>query len=160
MWIARDACLTGLLGLLIAHLNPCIADVADFLTVEPLPFALIEAFGEGQDVLWLHHIDEGIANIAFVLEVYGQVEEVVQAVELLINSLQQHLLGVLIWDVLDHERGPCILACSKAEFYTDANVIVYSNGTQQSPQPHTLQTSFKLNLRERAPEKLSQRWKV
>ena len=95
----------------MAHLDAGVADVAHFLAVEPLPLALVEPLGEGQDVLGLHHVDEGVPHVALVLEVDGQVEEVVQPVELLVDGLQQHLLGVLVGDVLDHQRGPAVFTC-------------------------------------------------
>ena len=98
-----------------ACLDTCVADVTHFLAVEPLPLALVEPFGEREDVFGLHHVDEGIPNIALVLEVDGKVEEVIQPVELLIDGLQQHLLGVLVGDVLDHQRGPRVLTCRESQ---------------------------------------------
>ena len=94
------------------YLDARVADVADFLAVEPLPLLLVEALHERDDVCGLDHVDEGVANIALVLEVDGQVEEVVHAAELLINGLQQHLLRVFVGDVLDHQRRARVLACT------------------------------------------------
>ena len=55
---------------------------------------------------------KGIAHVALVLEVDGQVEKVVLALELLINSGQQHLLRVFVGDVLHHECGALVLPCT------------------------------------------------
>lgn len=85
-----------------SYLNTGIADVADLLAIELLPFLAVKFLDERNDVRWPHHVDESIAYIALVLEVNGQVEEVVGAAELLINGGQEHLLGVLVGDVLDH----------------------------------------------------------
>ena len=86
--------------------------MADFLAVEPFPFPLVESGHQRQDVLGMHHVDESVANIAFVFEVNWQIEKVVLAAELLVDSLQQHLLCVLVWNVFDHEGGPCVLPCT------------------------------------------------
>ena len=95
----------------VAHLNAGVADVADLLTVELLPLLIVEALGDGYDEVWADNVDEGVANIALVLEVDGQVEEVEHAGEALIDCSQQHLLIVLVGDVLDHQCGPWVLAC-------------------------------------------------
>jgi len=58
-------------------------------------------------------VDERVANVALVLEVDGQVEEVVAAAELLVHRLQQHLLRVLVGDVLNHQRGAPVLHCAR-----------------------------------------------
>jgi len=43
-------------------------------------------------LLCIDKVDEGIANIALVLEVHSQVQEVELAKVRLVNTLQQHLL--------------------------------------------------------------------
>ena len=95
--------------------------MANFLAVESLPLALVEALGERQDVLGLNHVDECVADIALVLEVDGQVEEVVQAAELLVDGLQQHLLRVLVGDVLDHQRCPHVLPYERNDSLSTEN---------------------------------------
>ena len=95
----------------MTHLDTSIADVADLFAVEFLPFLAVELLNERNDVLWPHHIDESVAHIALVLEVNGQVEEVVASAELFINGGEQHLLCVLVGDVLDHQRCAFVLTC-------------------------------------------------
>ncbi len=87
-----------------SHLNTGVTDVADLLAVELLPLLAIKLLDEGDDVLWAHHVDEGVAHIALILEINWQVEEVVGSMELFINGCQQHLLRVLIGNVLYHQR--------------------------------------------------------
>ncbi len=43
--------------------------MADFLTVEALPFLVVELFYQGNYMKGLRHIDEGISNIALVLTI-------------------------------------------------------------------------------------------
>ncbi len=59
---------------------------------------------------YLNHVDERVANVAFVLEIDGQVEEVVRATEALVDRGQQHLLRVLVGDIFDHQRRAPVLA--------------------------------------------------
>ena len=66
----------------------------------------------GDAVRSSYHVEEGVSHIALVLEVDGKVEEVILALELLINGRQQHLLRVLVGDVLHHKCGPLVLACT------------------------------------------------
>lgn len=57
------------------------------------------------------HVDERISDIAAVLEVDGQVEKVIFAVESCgVYGLHQNLLGVLVRNVPDHQRGAGVLA--------------------------------------------------
>lgn len=87
-----------------SHLNAGVTDVADLLAVELLPLLAIKLLDEGNDVLWANHVDEGVAHIALILEINWQVEEVIGSMELFVNGCQQHLLRVLIGNVLDHQR--------------------------------------------------------
>ena len=96
----------------MTHLDTGIADVANLLAVELLPFLAVKLLDQRNDILRPHHVDESIAHIALVLEVDGQVEEVVAAPELFINGGEQHLLCVLVGNVLDHQRCAFVLACT------------------------------------------------
>ena len=95
----------------MTHLDTGIADVANLLAVELLPFLAVKLLDQRNDVLRPHHVDESITHIALVLEVNWQVEEVVAAPELFINGGEQHLLCVLVGNVLDHQRCAFVLAC-------------------------------------------------
>ena len=84
-------------------LDASVGDVADLEAVELLPSVAVELLEEGHYVLWLHEVDEGVANVALVLEVDRQVEEV-ELTTVGVQSREKHLLTVLVGDVLDHER--------------------------------------------------------
>lgn len=58
----------------------------------------------------MHEVNEGISHIALILEVDGQVEEVVVHSVLLIDQVQQHRLRVLVWNVLYHYCGSGVQA--------------------------------------------------
>ncbi len=94
----------------IPHLDTGIADEADLLAVELLPLLVVKALRDGDDELRPHNIDERVPDIALVLEIDGQVEEVEHAREALVDRGQQHLLVVLVRDVLDHQGRAWILA--------------------------------------------------
>ena len=70
-------------------LDAGVADVAHLLRVELIPAPLVKACNKGRDVLRAEHVDEGIAHVALVLEVNGEVEEVEGALEVLLNGLQE-----------------------------------------------------------------------
>jgi len=50
----------------------------------------------------MREVDECVAYVAVVLQVDGQVEEVIGVLVKRVNTLQKHLLGVLVRDVLYH----------------------------------------------------------
>lgn len=72
---------------------------AYLLAVEALPALPVEGVHEGRDVLRVQEVDEAVAHVAAVLEVDGQVEEVVRALVTHVHLLEQHLLVVLVRDV-------------------------------------------------------------
>ena len=57
----------------------------------------------------MNEINEGIPHVALVLEVDGQVKEVIMPVVILVDQFQQHRLRVFIWDVFNHYRSSSIL---------------------------------------------------
>lgn len=95
----------------MTHLDTGIADIANLLAVELLPLLAVELLDEWDDVGRPHHVDKSIAHIAFVLEIDGQVEKVVGAAKLFIDGGEQHLLRVLVGNVLDHQGCALVLAC-------------------------------------------------
>lgn len=86
-------------------LYTCIGYVGDFLRVELLPTLVVKVLEQWDDMLWCDEIDESIANVALILEVDGQVKKVITSLDNLINRRKQHLLCVLVWNVLDHQSG-------------------------------------------------------
>lgn len=57
-----------------AALNARVADVADLLAVEAVPLAVVEALDEGDDGGGGDHVDEGVADVALVLQGVDGVE--------------------------------------------------------------------------------------
>jgi hypothetical protein len=92
----------------LLSLNASIRDCADLLTVEAGPLLALNPREEGGDGLWINEVDEGVAHIALVLEVNGEVNEVVLPFVSLVDEIKEHILGVLVWDVPDHQRGALI----------------------------------------------------
>ena len=69
-------------------MDATVADCTNLLAVEALPALAVEACHQRRDVPRREHVDEGIPNVALVLEINGQVEKVKGAFELLLNRLQ------------------------------------------------------------------------
>jgi hypothetical protein len=97
---------------LFLALDPPICDLTDLLRVEPLPPLGIEDLVDLKDKNWIHKVNEGIAHVALVLEVDRQVEEVIGAFVGLVDLLEEHLLGVFVRDILNHNRGSLVLTLS------------------------------------------------
>ena len=84
-------------------LNSPVGQLADLLRVEALPRASIQVVIQGQHPNGVAQVNEGVAHIAIVLQVNWQIQKVVVAtMPTLIQSLQKHLLRVLVRYVLDH----------------------------------------------------------
>lgn len=85
------------------------SNLADLLRVEVLPCLVVHVLEEGHDVDGVHEIDEGIADVTAVVQIKGQVEEVVAPFVKSVNSLKKHLLRVLVGDVANHNcRAPVL----------------------------------------------------
>lgn len=89
-------------------LNPSVGKFADFLRVEAFPHLPGQISEKTYDEVRIPHVDERIPDVAVVLQVDRQVEKVVSTRMLLVKALQQHLLSVLIWNVLYHNRSPLV----------------------------------------------------
>ena len=72
------------------------------------PFLTIEFLIEAYNEQWVDKIDKGIADVALVSEIYGQIEEIKKIFMFFIEISQHHLLVVLIGDVLNHQSCPLI----------------------------------------------------
>lgn len=88
--------------------------MADFLRVESFPRLPIQVFVKWYDKEWIDKVDKGISYVAVVLQIYGKVEEVVFAAVVLVNLLKEHLLGVLVGDVSDHDGRARVFASQNA----------------------------------------------
>ena len=84
-------------------LDPGVLNATDLFTVENCPLLLVESLVEGSDMFKLLEVDERVTHVAVVLEVDGQVEEVVGVVEVCVDGLQHELLSVLVGYVADHQ---------------------------------------------------------
>lgn len=91
-------------------LNAAIGDLTDLLRVEGLPCLVVQVQIEWYDVNRVYEVDEGITNVAAVVQIQWQVEEVESAFVLAVNALQHHFLRVLVGDVADHDRSARVLA--------------------------------------------------
>ena len=58
-------------------LDAPVGDLADLFRVERLPRLVVQVLVERHDVYRIHEIDEGIADVAAIVEVEGQVEKVI-----------------------------------------------------------------------------------
>jgi len=92
-------------------LYPSIRDLADLRAVEQLPLPLTEECMKVDNTQRRQEVEEGVPHITLVFEVNGQVKEVVLPSEVLVNGVQEKLLGVLVGDVLDHDGGARVLVC-------------------------------------------------
>lgn len=87
-------------------LNPGIGQLALLLTVEHVPSSTTEGEVKLLDELSVYEVDEGIADVALVVVIDRQVEEVGPVFEQFLDLLFEHLLGVLVGDVADHKGSP------------------------------------------------------
>ena len=106
----------ALLGLLVdvlhevaLALDPPERDLADLLRVEAVPRLVVHVLKEGHDVDRINEVDEGVPDVAPVVQVERQVEEVVAALVVPVDALQEHLLRVLVRNVPDHDSGASVL---------------------------------------------------
>ena len=68
-------------------LDAPIGDLADLLRVERLPGLVIHVFVERHDVDGIHEVDEGVANVAAIVQVERQIEEVKTTIVFPVDSL-------------------------------------------------------------------------
>jgi hypothetical protein len=74
----------------LESLNPCIRDLANLLRPKILPFAAIKFIIESDNMAHTCHINEGVAYIAIITEIYWQIKEVIGADrQLLVQGLLQ-----------------------------------------------------------------------
>jgi len=83
-------------------LDAGILDFADLLTVKSLPPFRVKLLIEGNDSRGVEEIDKGVAHIAFVLKVDGQIQKVISPRMVAIEGLEEHVLVVLVGNVAHH----------------------------------------------------------
>lgn len=94
----------------VLALNAAVGQLADLLRVESFPGLSMQVLVESNHKNGVTHIDEGVTNVAVILQIDWQVKEVVPTLVLHVNALQKHLLRVLVRYVLNHHR--CTLVVS------------------------------------------------
>lgn len=95
-------------------LDAAVGDLADLLRVERLPGLVVQVLVERHDEDGVDEVDEGVANVAHVVEVKRQVEVVVSALVMPVDALKQHLFRVLVGYVADHNRRSVVLSVQDA----------------------------------------------
>ena len=84
-------------------LNATVGDLADFLRVERLPRLVVQVLIKRHNENRVDEVDKGVPNVTPVVKVQWQVEKVVFALMKPVDALKEHLLGVLVWNVPDHD---------------------------------------------------------
>lgn len=112
--LARLRLLVHILNKVSLALNAAVGDLADLFGVEGLPRLVVQVLVEGHDVYGINEIDEGVADVAAVVQIQGQVEKVVAALVMPVDALQEHLFCVLVGDVPDHDRGSRVLSAQNS----------------------------------------------
>ena len=58
---------------------------------------------KGHDENGVYEIDKCVSDIATIVQVQGQVKEVKSALMTSVDALEEHIFGVLVGDVTDHD---------------------------------------------------------
>ena len=90
-------------------LDATVGQLADLLRIEALPILTIQVLVQRNNINWVTHVDEGIADVTVVLQVNRKIEEIVTTCMFRVDSLQQHFLCVLVGDILDHYSRTLIM---------------------------------------------------
>lgn len=112
--LSRLRLLVHVLDQVTLALDSPVGDLADLLRVESFPSLVIQVLVEGHDVNGIDEVDEGISNVAAIVQIEGQVEEVIAPLVLAVDALEEHLLSVLVRDVADHDRRARVLPTQNA----------------------------------------------
>ena len=111
--LARLRLLVDILHEVTLTLNSSKSDLANFLRVEVLPRLVVHVLKKRHDVDWIHEIDESVADVAIVVQVKRQIEEVVRSLMQPVDALQEHLLSVLVRNMTNHNGGASVLAAEQ-----------------------------------------------
>lgn len=90
-------------------LNPCVGEPTNLVTVESWPALPDQSSMKGADMAGMDKIDKGITDVTLVLEIHAKVDEIVGISVRFIDQIDEHLLGVLVWNITDHAGGSAIL---------------------------------------------------
>ena len=126
------------IGLLLVHvidevtlaLQPAVGDLANLLRVEGLPRLVVQVLIEGNDEEGVDEVYESVADIASVIQIQRQVEEIISALMVPVDTIKQHILRVLVGNVTDHDRRASILSAQNAvQVYCELRVGVLAATT-------------------------------
>jgi len=126
------------IGLLLVHvidevalaLEPAVGDLANLLRVEGLPRLVVQVLIEGHNKEGVDEVYESVADIASVIQIQGQVEEIISTLMMPVDAIKQHILRVLVGYVTDHDRRASILSAQNAvQVYSELRVGVLSAST-------------------------------
>jgi hypothetical protein len=106
-------------------LYPGVGQLAYLLAVEAVPPAAVELVVELEDELGVDEVDEGVAHVAGVEVVDGEIQEVNLEFEVAVDLLQQHFLRVLVRDVPDHQGCSPVLLDLHTHTFTLFAIILY-----------------------------------
>ena len=101
--LARVRLLVYVFNEVALALDTSVGDLTDLLRIEGFPRLIVQVCVERHDIDRVYEVDEGVADIASVVQVEGQIEEVEASCVISVDALQQHLLSVLVGDVSDHD---------------------------------------------------------
>lgn len=90
-------------------LDATVGQLTDLLRIEALPILTIQVLVQRNNINWVTHVDEGIADVTVVLQVNRKIEKIVTTCMFRVDSLQQHFLCVLVGDILDHYSRTLIM---------------------------------------------------
>ena len=92
----------------VSALHTGVFQLAHLFGVEATPAFTVEPEVEGGDSLSTGEIYKGIAHVALIFGIYGQIEKVVGVFLVFIDFLQEKVLTVLVWYVFDHNGSSTV----------------------------------------------------
>ena len=101
--------LIDVLNEVLFALDSAVGYLADLFRVKRFPRLVIQVLVERYDVYWIYEIDKSVTYVTSIVQIERQIEKVVFALVMSVNTLQKHVLGVLVGYVTDHNRCPEVL---------------------------------------------------
>jgi hypothetical protein len=86
----------------VLALNPSVSNFTNFVAIKSRPLLRVKLHVEVYNIDAVHEVDKGIAHVALIFEVDWQVKEVVVVLLMRVDEVEQHCLGVLVWNVFNH----------------------------------------------------------
>lgn len=89
-------------------LDPGISQLAYLFAIEPIPSSTVEFLVEIKDEFGVNEIDKSVSDITGVVMIYGKIKEIDLHFMVSADFFIQHLFGILVRDVSDHQCGPSV----------------------------------------------------